>query len=208
MKLRTVILISTVSAIGLMSIGCASSPKSAGNEVKPIWTSRATVPDWRYGPEKDYEYVGVSQKEATEQSARSDAEENARKRLLDYYGGEMENTFKQEKALVGLESEIGDAQKVRQDVTQQFELRVISQLKIVDTYLEKYRDENGEIYIVAAVRSKIDPSIVKQAISDFGKEKSADLAEKAKAEQNAEKKSQLEKASEFFGSSLSSSLEK
>ena len=54
---------------------------------------------------------------------------------------------------------------------------------------------------------QIDKARVAAVIDDFGKEEAADLQRKAATEQDAQRRQQLERAAEFFGGNLSSTLD-
>jgi len=54
---------------------------------------------------------------------------------------------------------------------------------------------------------QVDKALVRRIIDNYGKEQAADYAKKAAAEQDAARKQQLQKAAEFFGGNLSSSLD-
>jgi hypothetical protein len=56
------------------------------------------------------------------------------------------------------------------------------------------------------VLMEIEKARVAKVIDDYGKDTAADLAKRAATEQDAARKQQMEKAAEFFGGNLSSSL--
>jgi hypothetical protein len=77
----------------------------------------------------------------------------------------------------------------------------------VQFYTEVYLDTaNQEAYQVY-VHMEIAKSRVAKVIDDYGKEAAADYAKRAAAERDAERKQQFEKAAEFFGGNLSSTLD-
>jgi hypothetical protein len=53
---------------------------------------------------------------------------------------------------------------------------------------------------------QVDKALVRRVIDNYGQEQAADYAKKAAAEQDAARKQQLQKAAEFFGGNLSSTL--
>ena len=52
----------------------------------------------------------------------------------------------------------------------------------------------------------VDKAIVARVIDNYGKEAAEDLLRQAASEQDARRREQMEKAAEFFGGNLSSSL--
>jgi hypothetical protein len=74
-------------------------------------------------------------------------------------------------------------------------------------YWEYFMDENNREYYIDYVEMQVEKSRVTKIIDDYGREEAADLRKKAAAEQDRTRRAQLEKAAEFFGGNLSSSLD-
>jgi len=54
---------------------------------------------------------------------------------------------------------------------------------------------------------QVDMALVRRVIDNYGREQAADYAKKAVAETDQARKLQLQKAAEFFGGNLSSTLD-
>jgi hypothetical protein len=70
-------------------------------------------------------------------------------------------------------------------------------------FLDNTNREAFEVYVLM----QVDKALVRRVIDNYGQEQAADYARRAAAEQDAARKQQLERAAEFFGGNLSSSLD-
>jgi hypothetical protein len=90
-------------------------------------------------------------------------------------------------------------ERISQGVSQALEMR--------KTYWNYFMDENDREYYIFYAQMQIARAKVEKMIDDFGKAEAADLKKRAAAEQDAQRRQQIEKAAEFFGGNLSSSLD-
>ena len=183
------------------SPGAAAPAKSerelAIERAAPIRTEPARRPDWVDVVPRSQEalfFIGSSLRYATAAQARDNAQENGRRQLVDYYGTIMVNKGREYSATYGISSEVFSPQMAAQA------------LGAREFYTQVYLDDtNREAFEVNALM-EIDKAIVAKVIDDFGKEVAADMMKKAAAEQDARRREQLEKTTEFFGGNLSSTL--
>jgi hypothetical protein len=202
--------------------GCAGSPaaqakserQAAIEQATPIRTEPAGPrPEWVDNPpvSKDsLSFIGSSGKYATatgNQGARFFAEENGRTQLVDYYGTVMANKARTYAGTYGITSDVLAPQIVGQQLNERIAQNVAQALSPKSYYTLVYLDStNREAYEVY-VLMQVDMALVRRVIDNYGKEQAADYAKKAAAEQDAARKQQLQKAAEFFGGNLSSTLD-
>jgi len=201
--------------------GCASKPapvqtksarETAIEQATPIRTEPAQRPVWVDSvPDSPstLSFVGSAGKYATATGnfgARYYAEENGRTQLVDYYGTVMSNKARTHAATYGITSEVLAPQIVGQQLNERIAQNVSQALAPREYYTLTFLDgTNREAYEVY-VLMQVDKALVRRVIDNYGKEQAADYAKKAAAEQDAARRQQLQKASEFFGGNLSSTL--
>jgi hypothetical protein len=152
-------------------------------------------------------FIGVSPRYATDSDARYNAEENGRRQLVDYYGTLMVNKGRQHTATFGISSEVFSPQIAAQQLNERIAQNVAQALAPAEYYTEVYLDNTNREAYQAYVLMEVAKSLVARVIDDYGREAAADYAKQAAAEQDAARKQQLEKAAEFFGGNLSSTLD-
>ena len=201
--------------------GCASKPapvqtksarETAIEQATPIRTEPAQRPVWVDSvPDSPstLSFVGSAGKYATATGnfgARYYAEENGRTQLVDYYGTVMSNKARTHAATYGITSEVLAPQIVGQQLNERIAQNVSQALAPREYYTLTFLDgTNREAYEVY-VLMQVDKALVRRVIDNYGREQAADYAKKAAAEQDAARRQQLQKASEFFGGNLSSTL--
>jgi hypothetical protein len=187
-----------------------SAREAAIEAARPIRTSTPARPDWIDIVPKsstDLSFIGASLRFATDAQARNNAQEDGRRQLVDYYGTLMANKAREYSATAGISNEVFAPQIAAQQLNERIAQNVAQALAPVQFYTEVYLDTaNQEAYQVY-VLMEIAKSRVAQVIDNYGKEQAADYAKRAAAERDAERKQQLEKAAEFFGGNLSSTLD-
>jgi hypothetical protein len=178
-----------------------SAPIRTIPEQRPAW-----VDETPKDPQVQY-FVGMSRREYTEAGARNGAYEDARRQLVDYYGTVMVNKGREYTATVGLSSETFDPQTIGQRLNERIAQNVAQALGDWAHFTQVYFDDvkSQEAYVVSA-RGEVAKSIIARTIDAFGQEQAADLKKQAAAAQDAVRRQQLEKAAEFFGGNLSSTL--
>jgi hypothetical protein len=214
MVLLTAVVLAAVS-------GCASqtggtSNRSARNEAiaqaTPIRTEPAQRPAWVDSvPDSPttLSLIGSAGRYATatgNNGARYYAEENGRTQLVDYYGTLMVNQARTHAATYGITSDVLAPQIAGQQLNERIAQNVAQALAPRSYYTLVYLDHTNREAFEVYVLMEVDKALVRRVIDNYGQEQVADYAKKAAAEQDAERRQQLEKAAEFFGGNLSSKL--
>jgi hypothetical protein len=216
MKRKTVLLV--MLSVALVTTACASGtpdPQKVRAQqianLAPIRTVPAERPSWVDETPKDSRvqyFVGMSQRYATERDARNNAQEDARMQLVDYYGTVMVNKGREYTATAGISSDVFSPQTIGQRLNERIAQNVAQALGEAVYFTAVYFDDTtGREAFVVATRMEVAKSIVARTIDAFGQEQAADLQKQAAAEQDRTRRQQLEKAAEFFGGNLSSTLE-
>jgi hypothetical protein len=199
--------------------GCGSSPAGQGGkqqrlEFEKIGSDPVQQPDWVNNvPDSPttLSLIGSAGKYATatgNTGARYYAEENGRTQLVDYYGTLMANKARTHAATNGISSEVFAPQTIGQQLNERISQNVAQALAPRSYYTVIYRDNtaNREAYEVY-VLMQIEKTLVRRIIDSYGQEQAAEFKKKAAAEQDAARRQQLQKAAEFFGGNLSSTLD-
>ena len=224
MKTKQTVLFTALAVAMIAVMGCASKPATTSGSKQPterdtaiaaatpIRMEPAQKPEWTYNVPQSptvLSFIGTAGRYATatgNQGARYFAEENGRTQLVDYYGTLMSNQARTHAATFGITSEVLSPQIAAQQLNERIAQNVAQALAPRSYYTEVYLDNtNREAYEVY-VLMEIDKALVRRVIDNYGQEQAADYAKRAAAEQDAVRRQQLEKASEFFGGSLSSKL--
>jgi hypothetical protein len=224
MKTKKLILCFAAVLAASILAGCASQPATstaqakserdaAIEQSKPIRTEPAQRPDWvdnvPDSPQK-LSFIGSAGKYATatgNSGARYFAEENGRTQLVDYYGTLMANKARTYAATFGITSDVLTPQIAGQQLNERLAQNVSQALAPRNYYTLVYLDSTNREAFEVFVLMEVDKSLVRRVIDNYGKEQAADYAKKAAAEQDAARKQQLQKAAEFFGGNLSSTLD-
>jgi len=150
--------------------------------------------------------IGTSKLYNTEEDARNNAKEEARSQLGDYYETLIVNQARIHAAVFDISSDIFDLQIAGQELNER--MQSVSQALALREYVTRVfldTTTNSEVYEVFALM-QIDKALVRQAIDSYGQEQAVDYSRRAAAEQDAQRRQQLERASEFFGDNLSTRL--
>jgi hypothetical protein len=219
MMKKTVFGVVTALAVVLVFAGCGSAPATAAREssarelaierATPIRTEPAQRPDWIDTVPRSagsLNFIGTSLRYATTVQARDNAQENARRQLVDYYGTVMANKGREYIATYGISNEVFAPQIAGQQLNERIAQGVSQALEAREFFTQVYLDETNREAFEVNVLMEIDKAIVARVIDNYGKETAEDLMKKAAAEQDARRREQMEKAAEFFGGNLSSSL--
>ena len=207
-----------ITAAALLA-GCSSQPAAARSarqaaieQSMPIRTEPAQRPAWVDSvPDSPttLSFIGSAGRYATatgDTGARYYAEENGRTQLVDYYGTVMANRARTYAATYGISSDVLAPQIVGQQLNERIAQNVSQALAPREyytlTYLDSTNREAYEVYVLM----QVDKALVRSVIDNFGREQAADLAARAAAEQDSVRRQQLERAAEFFGGDLSSSM--
>jgi hypothetical protein len=204
--------------------GCASKPAAqarpaqsardaAIQQATPIRTEPAQRPIWVDSvPDSPaiLSFVGSAGRYATATGgtgARYYAEENGRTQLVDYYGTVMANKARTYASTYGISSEVLAPQIAGQQLNERIAQNVSQALAPREYYTLVYLDNTNREAFEVFVLMQVDKALVRRVIDNYGQEQAADYAKKAAAEQDAARKQQLQRAAEFFGGNLSSSLD-
>jgi hypothetical protein len=155
-------------------------------------------------------FIGTAGRYATatgNAGARYYAEENGRTQLVDYYGTVMANKARTYAAIYGITSDVLAPQIAGQQLNERIAQNVSQALAPREYYTLVFLDNTNREAFEVYVLMQVDKALVRRVIDNYGQEQAADFARKAAAEQDAARKRQLEKAAEFFGGNLSSSLD-
>jgi hypothetical protein len=200
--------------------GCAGSPAAqakserdrAIEQSKPIRTEPAQRPAWvDVVPvsKESLSFIGSAGKYATatgNSGARYFAEENGRTQLVDYYGTVMANKARTYAGTYGITSDVLAPQIAGQQLNERIAQNVAQALAAREYYTLVYLDSTNREAFEVFVWMQVDMALVRRVIDNYGREQAADYAKKAAAEQDAARRQQLQKAAEFFGGNLSSTL--
>jgi len=222
MKTKQMVLFTALAIAAIAITSCAGQPASAPAQTardaaieaaKPIRTEPAQRPAWVDNvPDSPatLSFIGSAGRYATatgNHGSRFFAEENGRTQLVDYYGTVMVNKARTYAATYGITSDVLAPQIAAQQLNERIAQNVAQTLAPREYYTLVYIDNTNREAFETFVLMQIEKSLVRRVIDNYGKEQAADYAKKAAAEQDAARRQQLEKAAEFFGGNLSSTLE-
>jgi hypothetical protein len=214
-------LLTILAGISLVFASCGGSPAPAPaapqrserelaiERAAPIRTEPAQRPDWIDNVPRSsgaLSFIGSSLRFATTAQARDNSQENGRRQLVDYYGTLMVNKGREYIATYGISNEVFSPQIAGQQLNERIAQNVAQALEARSFYTQVYLDETNREAFEVNVLMEIDKAMVARVIDNYGKETAADLMKKAAAEQDAQRRQQMEKAAEFFGGNLSSTL--
>jgi hypothetical protein len=206
---------------------CSSSPASekskpvtpqqaARNEAiantLPIRTMPAQRPSWVDNvPDTAsvQSFIGSAGRYATatgNTGARYYAEENGRTQLVAFYGTLLSDKARTYASTFGITSETLAPQVAGQQLNERIAQNVAQALAAREYYTEVYLDQSNREAYEVYVLMQIDKAIVRRVIDSYGQEQADAYKKRAAAEQDAARKQQLERAAEFFGGNLSSTL--
>jgi len=223
MKTNQMVIFTALVIAMISAIGCASKPTTAAAAAKsarqaaieaatPIRTEPAQRPVWVDNvPDSPstLSFTGSAGRYATatgNHGARYFAEENGRTQLVDYYGTLMVNKARTHAATYGITSDVLAPEIAAQQLNERLAQNVSQALAPREYYTLVYLDNTNREAFEVFVLMQVDKALVKRVIDNYGRDQAADYAKKAAAEQDAIRRQQLEKASEFFGGNLSSTL--
>ena len=206
-----------LAAIALLAIvGCASkqeiyaqkSRQAAIERAKPIRTEPGNRPAWvDYPPREPLSFVGTSLRMSPVALSRDDAMENGRLAFIRFIGVEMVDKARSYAALHGIASEVLSPQIVSQTLNERIAHSISQGLIAKEFWTEVYIDnthrENFQVYCLMQIDDKAS---IRRILNNYGKDQADEYARQAAAEQDAARRMQLEKAREFFGNDLSSTL--
>jgi len=218
MKTKQMVIFAALALAVVVVTGCASNPAAQGGRdggmivATPIRTEPAQRPAWVDNvPDSPttLSFIGSAGRYATatgNMGARYFAEENGRAQLVDYYGTLMVNKARTHAATYGITSDVLAPQIAAQELNERIAQAVSQALAPRSYYTIVYLDNTNREAFEVYVLMEVSKALVKRVIDNYGQEQAADYAKKAAAEQDAARKQQLEKAAEFFGGNLSTSL--
>lgn len=207
----------TVLVAAALVIGCASSPEkeaakkraAALEALKPIQSIPEKRPDWVDSvpiTKTELAFVGVSNQYATDAEARNAAQNNARNQLVHYYGTLMSDKGRTAKASYGITSDVFDPQIASQELEEYLSEGIAKQIAAKEFYTEVYLTTDTKyaykVYALLPIEKKIADAAIKEYLQNAADAYKAQAA----AERDAEKRMQFEKASDFFGGTLQTSL--
>lgn len=207
----------TVLVAAALVIGCASSPEkeaakkraAALEALKLIQSIPEKRPDWVDSvpiTKTELAFVGVSNQYATDAEARNAAQNNARNQFVHYYGTLMSDKGRTAKASYGITSDVFDPQIASQELEEYLSEGIAKQIAAKNFYTEVYLTTDTKyaykVYALLPIEKKIADTAIKEYLQNAADAYKAQAA----AERDAEKRMQFEKASDFFGGTLQTSL--
>jgi len=217
MKTKQMIIFTVLAVAAIAVMGCSSQPVASAQSARqtaieaamPIRTEPAQRPVWVDNvpdSSQTLSFVGTSLRSYPEMIARNQAMEDGRNQLVDYYGTLMVNKARTYTGTHGITSDVLAPQIAGQQLNERLAQNVSQALAPRNYYTLVYLDNtNREAFEVYALM-EVDKALVRRVIDNYGQEQAADYARRAAAEQDAARRQQLEKAAEFFGGNLSSTL--
>ncbi|MBP5175101.1 MAG: hypothetical protein ILP07_04200 [Treponema sp.] len=212
---KTVGVLAAALALALLS-GCASSPEkeaarkraAAMDALTPLKTIPEKRPAWVDSvpiTKSELAFVGVSdEKVASDQIARNRAENDARKKLVHFYGTPMKDAGRSASASYGLSSDVFDPEMVSQQFETYLSEGVAKEITAREYYTEIYQSLNEDYQFTYKVYAllPIEKKVADAALKEFAQKEADAYKAKAAAERDAERRSQLEKAADYFGGPL------
>jgi len=214
-KRQTGIILSAVLLMAMI-MSCASQTTPAQSErqaaierATPIRTEPDQRPDWIDTVPRSsgtVSFVGTSLRFATSAQARDNAQENGRRQLVDYYGALMVNKGREFSATYGVSNEVFSPEIAAQQLNERIAQNVAQALEARSFYTKVFLDQTNREAFEVNVLMEIERAVVNRVIDNYGREAAADMMNRAADEQDARRRQQLERAAEFFGGNLSSTL--
>jgi hypothetical protein len=218
-KMKQMLIFTALAIAAIVVTGCSSQPsarsarQAAIEQSTPIRTEPAQRPNWVDSvPDSPstLSFIGSAGRYATatgNSGARYYAEENGRTQLVDYFGTVMANKARTYIATYGISSDVFAPQIAGQQLNERIAQNVSQALAPREYYTLVYLDNTNREAFEVYVLMQVDKALVRRVIDNYGQEQAADLAKRAAAEQDAARRQQIQKAAEFFGGNLSSSLD-
>ena len=198
-----------VTFVGLILVavlsGCAatSSPTAIpveGSE-KLLYSSSPERPAWTMEEPDTVDgvmtFVGLSNRHASEKSARADAKRNATDSVVKWMGTMVKNKFESLSVTYGLESTVIDPTPSSREYEKQLAANMVSRVKVKTWYMEKWQTPTGIGYQMFAL-AKVPASAIDDTLKDMAKNKAKEAEKKAREAADDQAKAQAEKAVEFW----------
>lgn len=216
MKKIVGVLAAVLATAFVVGCGSTSSPEKAAAQkraaaleaLKPVQTIPEKRPEWVDSlpiTKNQLAFVGISDdKNASEQIARNVAENDGRNKLVHYYGTLMSDKGRTARASYGLSSDVFDPQVASQQLEEYLSEGIAKQITGNSYYTEVYFRDDYEYKVYALLL--IEKSVADAAIKEYLQNAADAYKAQAAAERDAAKRQQLEKAADFFGGTLQTSL--
>ncbi len=210
--LKKVLCLGVLALFGLAVFsGCGSKSKTVKKEgelSKPfeetermIWSS-GDRPSWTVDEPKSegqaMYFVGLSDKNATENGMREEVRRNAAKQVVGYLGVAVKNHFQEITTKFGLSSDISDPTKAARGFEEQLSAGVAKQLKVEKWYFEKWQTKLGDIYYKGYGLAGMPKAMIDAAYKDTIEGEQEKIKEKMKEAKNQQAKKQMEDALNAF----------
>jgi hypothetical protein len=211
----TRVLGAVIFALSLLGGSCANNPRNAAiDRASPIRTYPAKKPKWVSSPKSAetksvLAFTGSSGKWATstgDYGSRSYAQANGRNQVNQYLGELISASARTHAAIAGISADTLSPEIISQELITHISSSVVRQLYAKDFYDEVYLDNTNRESHQSYALMTIEKAVLKNSIDEWGREKAEEYSRKAAQEQDQERRSQSEKARDFFGSNLSEKL--
>jgi len=207
---RNIITILLLTSL-VISISCASknqtvssAPNTTQNTANEriIWSTEANRPDWTVNEpafEGNFMYfVGLSNKCATENTAREEARRNAITQVVQYLGVAVKDKFQQITSRYGLSSDISNPTVASRGFVDSLSAGLAKNVKVQKWYIEKWENKLGEIFFLAYGLATVPKNVINEAYNDAIDQEKDKLKDKIAKENNAKAKAQMEDALKAF----------
>jgi hypothetical protein len=175
---------------------------------KVISTIPAQAPDWiaKEPAEKDgfLYFVGLSDKQATQQGARDSAEKNARGRVVAYLGSAFSEKLQKLTLSAGLSSDVVDASVARRGFEEHMTAGVASKVRAAEWYIERWARPSGEEYWLVYGLANVPVKAIDEAYASMMAGEAAKAKANMEAAKDAKMKTQFQAAMNMFESAKTS----
>jgi hypothetical protein len=161
-------------------VGCSGTktqkidPEPANPGEKLLWSTSDVRPQWTYkSPENngsDLTIVGISDNYSMEKYAREDAIWDAKVKTIEYVNSNIRSFLSNKTTQEGRVSETRNPRRIQSE----FETRVsngqLNEFRVTSLYMEKWKDQSGDIYWKAYVRAEVDENEITRILEQIQNE--------------------------------------
>jgi hypothetical protein len=191
---------------GILLVGCAGKSdviKQAPNVgEKMIWSSHEGRPAWTYkepeGDDKNFLFVGVSGKYATEKEGRDDAYRSSINNVVRYIGTQVNDNFQRLTTSYGLSTDIMNSTVATRRFEEQLNSALASHVKAKEYYIEKWQNKLNETYYIIYALSFVPREAINQVYQGTIDGQIEELKKKRDEADNEKAKKQYEDAMKAF----------
>ena len=187
---------------GAQTQGVGSAAGAAPTTDKVISAIPAQAPDWivKEPAEKDgfLWFVGLSDKQATQQGARDSAEKNARARVVAYLGSAFSEKLQKLTVSAGLSSDVVDPTVARRGFEETMTAGIASRVRVTEWYIERWARPSGEEYWMVYGLANVPAKAIEEAYAAMMTGEAAKARASMDAAKDAKMKAQYQTAMGMF----------